>query len=578
LSIGNGMRFNGSLPITIKILNKKKFSFVLPEDSIIDRHVRHSLGNRKMSKIRGIGFILVFLVLSLRLFAQQEEPLKETVSVINVEVPVRVFDGDQAVPGLNKDDFQIFEDGKPQIINGFYMQRKKMNAAAGASNQESHAPVSLGRYFVLVYRIHEYNQPLQDSLDYLFRSVLQPDDQLLVMVNNRKLNFERLGSHPQALGQIVEVLKEACAANHNEMFNYLKQIEQSFDMSQFKLALSGRGENLSPEYLESFLKSYLTTWKEFKRRYLFLDIDKYYNFARHLEHVKKEKWVLNFYQLEQFPDIAFSGQLVQELRGYIVGMESAEDITISAQALILRKAIQDIEMEMKMADDFPSAEVSKLFYKVNATFHSFFMRVAEDSGSPELQFRNIATDIENSLRSIAEKTGGSLLASNDLTQSLVAVSKKEDVYYMLTYEPGNAKKIGKIKVIVNKKNYDVEYDNNIRADYINEYLQKREAKNPTVRIRDLSFKDKTLSLSISYFSQTRIEDETTGMVQIRIRVKNNGNQTFFDQTKALQAPKKTFSLSLDFNFLAAGKYDIIVDVLDQVSGKTCTEIIQPLVE
>ena len=66
--------------------------------------------------------------------------------------------------------------------------------------------------------------------------------------------------------------------------------------------------------------------------------------------------------------------------------------------------------------------------------------------------------------------------------------------------------------------------------------------------------------------------------QIRIRIKNSESQTLFDQSKALRAPKKTFSLSLNFNFLTAGKYDIIVDVLDQVSGKTCTEIIQPLVE
>jgi hypothetical protein len=282
--------------------------------------------------------------------------------------------------------------------------------------------------------------------------------------------------------------------------------------------------------------------------------------------------------LEQFPDIAFSGQMVQQLRSYISGMESSDNAITRSEALIIRKSMQTIDMEMNMANDFPSAEVSKLFYKVNATFHSFFMHVAKDSGSEELQFRNIATDIENSLRQITDKTGGSLLASNDLTKSLVQVAQKEDLYYMLTYEPGNAKKIGKIKVTVKNKKYDVVYDNNLRADYINEYLQKRETENPSVKINNLSFKDKKISLSVYDFSQTKIQNETMGVLHIRIRIKNSKNQTFFDQTKALQAPKKTFSLSLNFNSLAAGKYDIIVDVLDQVSGKSCSEIIQPLVE
>jgi hypothetical protein len=105
-----------------------------------------------------------------------------------------------------------------------------------------------------------------------------------------------------------------------------------------------------------------------------------------------------------------------------------------------------------------------------------------------------------------------------------------------------------------------------------------EKENPSVKIRDLTFKDKKLSLSVHDFSMTKIEDETTGMLHVRIRIKNSADQTLFDQNKVMKAPKSVFSLSLSFSFLSAGKYDIIVDVLDQVSGKSCTEVIQPLVE
>jgi hypothetical protein len=530
-----------------------------------------------MGKISLTGIITAVLVFSPWVSAQKEEPLKETVSVINVEVPVRVFSGDQAVPGLNKDDFQIFEDGKPQMINGFYVQHKKIGVSqADAASPGSPLAVSPGRYFVLIFRTYEFNDQLKTGISYLFQHIFLPDDQVLIMANNQTLFIHRIADDSQAQNKICEKVKTESWNANMQMLSRLQQIEQNLSLLKFQLGLR-EGYELGPEYIIRFLQSYQETWRDFKRSYLLPDISTYYYFAKHLERVKKEKWVLNFYQLEQFPQIANTSDIKRLIQGFIASITGIGG-SRGAMAEIIKKLMQSIDMEMSVADDFPSAEVSKLFYKVNATFHSFFMRITKDTGSDELQFRNVATDIENSLRQITEKTGGSLLASNNLTQSLETVSEKEDVYYMLTYEPTNGKKVGKIKVLVKNKNYNAVYDNNMRADYINEYLQKREAENPSVRIRDLACKDKTLSFSVYDFSQTKIKNEITGMLQIRIRIKNSENQTLFDQKKALQAPKKTFSLSLNFNFLVAGKYDILVDVLDQVSGKSCTEIIQPLVE
>ncbi len=525
-----------------------------------------------------VGFIPILFAVSLWSLPHQEEPIKETVLVTNVEVPIRVFSGDQAVAGLRKEDFQIFEDGKPQVINGFYELRKKIAETAAEATPDAQAsPLSPGRYFVLIYRIYDFNQQLQDSLDYLFSNLFRPDDQLLVLTTGRSLNFKRLGDDDQAQGKISELLRTESQVQYNRLLSYLQQIEISLNMAQFNMTLRNR-ENLTPDYLKSFLQDYLEIWQDFKRNYLMLDIDKYYYFARYLENIRKKKWVLNFYQLEQFPQIAFGGQIEQQLRSVIGEMEASNNPTIVAQGRIISKLKSSIEMEMKVADDFPSEEVSKLFYKVNATFHSFFMRISKDTGNSGLQFSQVATDIENSLRQLTEKTGGTLLASNDLSESLAKVAQKEDVYYMLTYEPSNPKKIGKIKVTVANKKYDVLYDNNIRADYIADYLQKMEAENPSVKIKDLSFRDKTLSFSVIKFSRTKVQDTATGLLQIRIRIKDREDRTLFDQAKEVKALKDPFSLSLSFNSLTAGKYDIIIDLRDQVSGKTCTEILQPLID
>jgi hypothetical protein len=525
----------------------------------------------------GAFLILVCLAFFAALAGQTEETIKEAISVVNVEVPVRVFADGQSVPGLGKEDFEIFEDGKPQLINGFYSFHKKMKPQAEATSASTPGQPRAGRYFVLIFRIYEYNGQLENGLQYLFDSIFRPDDQVLIIANNRTMMIERLGANAGAQNKIAELIRSESKAARNQMLGFVRSIEQSLDMTKFRMSLSGRAD-LSPDYLANFLDSYLQAWQEFKRRYLSLEIDKFYYFSRHLEKVKKEKWVLNFYQLEQFPQIAFGGDVERQLRNYIGQLDTSENPTIKAQSRHIERLLQSIEREMKVAEDFPAEEASKLFYKVNATFHSFFMRVFLDADSSEMQFRNVATDIENSLRSLTEASGGTLTAANKIDAALASVSEKTDDCYVLTYEPANAQKIGKIKVTVKDRKFKVLYDNNIRADYINEYLRKKEAATPSVKISELSFKEKKLFFVVSDFFLAKIQGETIGMLIVRIRIKDDQEQSVFDQSRNLKADKKTMSLSLSFNTLTKGKYDIIVDILDEVSGKTCTEVIQPRVE
>ncbi len=426
--------------------------------------------------------------------AQEEEPIRETVAVVNVEVPVRVFVDGRSIAGLAKDEFEILEDGKVQPINGFYSFHKQIHAAPGEPVAATADRKPMGRYFVLIFRTYECNEALAHGVDYLFDSVFRPDDQVLVLANNRTMMFERLAADAEARGKIMELLRAESLAARNQMLGYVRGIEQNLNMNKFRMALGGRAE-LAPDYLTNFLDNYLSAWKEFKRRYLALELDKFYYFSRHLENVRKEKWVLNFYQLEQFPQIAFGGEIDRQLRSYIDRLGSSENPTTKAQGRNIERLLQSIEREMKVAEDFPAAEASKLFYKVNATFHSFFMRVFLGGDDSEMVFRGVATDIENSLRALTEATGGTLAASNDVAASLAVVREKADDYYVLTYEPADAKKIGRIKVRARDRKYKVLYDDNIRADYIAAYLKKKEAENPAVKVTELAFRDRTLSFS-----------------------------------------------------------------------------------
>ncbi|MCK4836601.1 MAG: hypothetical protein KAT17_08180, partial [Candidatus Aminicenantes bacterium] len=240
---------------------------------------------------------------------------------------------------------------------------------------------------------------------------------------------------------------------------------------------------------------------------------------------------------------------------------------------IISKLLDEIDIELNVADDFPVDEITKLMYKVDTTFHSIFMGVEKETLMQDFQFKRVATDIENCLREVTKKTGGVLITSGNLGSALHSIETKEDMYYVLTYVPENPEKIDKIKIVVKNKKYDVVYDDNFRADYITDYLEKRKAEIPPLIISHLLFKENKLSMSIQDFLMPGISKNRIGKIKVRVRMKNRDNETVFDQMRLIEAKKETIKISILFEFIPAGKYKLIIDVTDLLSGKTAMDFL-----
>jgi len=513
----------------------------------------------------------------------EEERIRENVSVVNVEVPVRVFFKGKPVDHLTRKDFKLYEDKKIQTINGFFLKRKKIkfqNAKLITGRPEPEFFPT--RFFALIFRLSQYTSEIKRGIDYLFEKILMENDQVLVMVNDQVHLLNQSFSKTKKKAILDQLLRKESIRANQRLIAYFTKIQN--DLKTTKTEIIMRQEKAefqpmttAPAQLVHFLKNYLITWKEYKRKYFLPDINRYYNFAKFLEKIYLEKWIINFYQIEMFPKLKQSSEWRQEIDQIMHECLAGNSEAIQYARMILN-LLTEIDFELNAAIDFNADEISKLFYKVNATFHSIFCSTRKETSSLDLEYRKVSTDIENSLREITAKTGGSLIASNDLESALHTLSEREDIYYMLTYAPQNPQKTGKIKVAVNNKKYKVVYDNNIRANYIEEYLAKKRSGIPEVYIDKLSFTNKKLSVDVCNFQRQKNKIGKIGRINVRVRIKDEADLMVFNKSKILIPEKKVTNISIIFSWLKKGKYNIVVDVTDLLTGKTAMNFLQPQIQ
>ncbi|MCK4761143.1 MAG: hypothetical protein KAW12_03020 [Candidatus Aminicenantes bacterium] len=514
------------------------------------------------------SIVILLVVFALPLCAQEEqEPIREEVQVVNVEVPVRVFYKKQPVDNLTKENFKLYEGKKQQTITSFKIVRNKIKPG-----ELSTAAVP-GRYFVLVFRVTQYNEQFRDGIKYIFDNVLTENDRLMIFANNKSLLIDRIGDKANSLSRVNDLVQEQAHSSRAQLISYLQRLEQEVAKTKFKLALRGRQPN--SRHIQDFLKKFLRAWKEYKKRQLMPNMDKFYYFAKHLEGIKLEKWVINFYQVELFPNIAMTGEMRRSINR-IVGTLLAGTSEDIAHGRIIRNQLNEIDKEMSVAIDFPAEDISKLFYKVDAVFHSIFMRSMVGVVSQDVEYRRVATDLENCLRGITRATGGTLVASNNIKEAVDGIGAKENICYLLTYAPSKPKKIGKIKIKVSGgKKYKVRYDDNMRADYIKEYMGQKETKTQTstIQITKLAYDNQKLHIGVDSFVISKTGKGPQGRVGIHITITNAQGTKIYDTGKPLTTKQNTIAVSIPFK-LSRGKYDIVVDVKDFFTGKVAKKFIQ----
>jgi hypothetical protein len=511
---------------------------------------------------------------------QEHEPIKEEVIVTNVEVPVRVLYKGKPVTDLTRKDFIIYENREKMEINGFFVKRKKIKISTSSgttkpTGQEVSLP-PLPRMFVLAFNVTQYNKYFQEAVDHLFDKILRPTDHVIVFANNTSRQYPRLDNIARIKQQIIDDLRRESKNTKmrllrftNRINTFLNSIHPGEDFRNFAEP-GGPGATDAAIFLARFLKKFIVEWNEYKAKYLTPRVEQFYYFARYLQKVKGEKYVLNFHQFEFFPQVRVSSRAMLNIRSIANVLSNSNDGGHISQGRQIDRLLSQLIKGYDLEKGFPYEEITRLFSKVDTTFHSFFIRATNPTTRQDLEYRIVASDLEKVLKGITDLTGGKNITSNDLVASLELVAEVEDVYYIITYAPRDPNVTGKLKIKVKDKKYKVFYDNNFRADYINEYLQKLEEKlkTPEIKIEEFSFDRKILAFTVTDYMMKEKDKNTLAQMKIRICLKDKEGHSLFDQEKILTARENETKISLgNFKTIKRGEYDFLISAKDLFTGK-----------
>jgi len=412
-------------------------------------------------------YLILFLCAGFSIILAAQE-IQETAISVNIEVPVRVYKGNDFVNDLSIAEFEIYEDGIPQEIEAMYLIHKRniQNKEENIQNREEKQTFipDTSRSFYLFFEVVEYSPKLNESLGYFFKNVLEPSDNLTIVTPMKEyqlksgilntISIEKLNE------EIIEILRKDAwngSGEYRLLFDELTDLVKSMSPTARKMlfrerSVSSSGKNVAysttPDIYETDdLNQKLTRYDEIMSRLEGIrDIDetRLLNFADYLKDQQGQKYVFLFYQREFVPQIGPGGP------GGSTPYETMK--LVSSMGYFFRDIEIDIE-KIKQAYADSSININFLFFTEPAEY------------IPGIMMAEHSEDIFTVFDEIAQATGGITTSSANPEYLFQRASDAVDSYYLLYYSPKNYISDGKFKTITVKVkggNYRVTH----RAGYI----------------------------------------------------------------------------------------------------------------
>lgn len=404
----------------------------------------------------------IFWVLLCLLAAVDMPRPQETLKEISLRVPVqvRVFRNQDFVDNLVPDDFQLFENGARQRIDGLYYV--KGGRIQRANELPPPTPV-LSRSFYLFFEIASYTPEVRKAVRFFLSEVLRPADNLMVVTPRRAFRMKR--SALEGLPE-KELISQLEALFQNEALHTLPEYQAALsdlnDVAETAAGPRRAGRSLPPpgqdrtdwpsgitrDALVIRYTSLLSALEKLRK----IDERRLLDYIEMIRFQEGQKYALFFYQREELPRIPAS--LLEEF------LESNRGRRDVLQTLIY---LEDFHNRDFFVDE---TRLSRALANAGIMLHFLCFDLPRPELVSEFEAARLASFYQK-LTKISLSSGAAFSAEIPPQRLLARACPWMDEFYLVIYAPRSYAGDGKFKSIrisIKDRRYTVWH----RAGYISE--------------------------------------------------------------------------------------------------------------
>lgn len=385
------------------------------------------------------------LIMSIVAFSQQIT--KESL-VINIEVPVRVYERNTFVDNLTMDDFEILEEGIPQKIEAVYLVKKK---SIERKEEKIEFSPEISRNFFLFFEISEYTSKIGDAISYFIHNKVIPGDNIIFVTPLRTYRMVDRALDFKSKRELAQDLKEILL--RDSLIGFSEYRSAVGELMGLAKALSSEGNSFGQvdefttnQYKDLPLDKKLMRYENILRMIGSLrrmDYKRFLDFAEYLKNLEGQKYVFIFYQREFIPQI--EPRIIDQF------------ITVYQNTPNIVRSLSSLYDFYRRDTSFDLDLLKKIYADSSVSVHFLFVTTPPEH-IPGIYFHEQSEDIYNTFREISRATGGYMESSANPDTLFKRSVEASENYYLLYYSPLNYKisdKFIEIKVRVKNKDYRV---------------------------------------------------------------------------------------------------------------------------
>lgn len=374
------------------------------------------------------------------------QSLQHEARVVNVAVPVRVFQGDRFIDSLAIGDFEVTDNGRPQRLEAVYLV-KKANIERREETRKF-APRT-ARNFFLFFELGEFEPKLLEALEYFVTTVIIPGDELTLVTpmktyKVRSRVFER-ADRRKVYEDIVALVRRDILIGYSEsreIVEEMKTLSQVMASLTTARATAVATSSVPPELaspqsivatstpalaestfsamsFQEQLQNYLMLLEKLQSLRL-VNPEKFVEFARYLKLLNGQKEVFVFYQREYVPKI--------DPKVLSVYMNLYNDQPEVTQTLTSLFEFYKREVSLDLAP------LKRAYSDASTAVH--FMYIAQPPPKPEgVLMEEQSEDVFAPFLELARATGGFTGSSANLLAMMKSAVEASENYYILYYRP-----------------------------------------------------------------------------------------------------------------------------------------------